>query len=155
MLAVYSGTKAWLSTWSAALGEELKDKGIDVECTNTYFVVRLCLHETCMSRFTHIWRRDFRFPTSPKSVGLRLPLRCPKSMFNPYLPRLVYPVAPCGQDVLMSLPRSGVMLSLTGSWYVFLGLIHSCIYTSCPNYRMSLDGRHTTVATPTISIAIS
>ncbi|KAH8103476.1 3-ketoacyl-CoA reductase [Cristinia sonorae] len=39
MLAVYSGTKSWLSTWSAALGEELKSKNIDVMCTNTYFVV--------------------------------------------------------------------------------------------------------------------
>ncbi|TCD69400.1 hypothetical protein EIP91_007747 [Steccherinum ochraceum] len=39
MLAIYSGTKTWLSTWSAGIGEELKSKGVDVMCTNTYFVV--------------------------------------------------------------------------------------------------------------------
>ncbi|KIL65897.1 hypothetical protein M378DRAFT_186262 [Amanita muscaria Koide BX008] len=39
MLATYSGTKAFLTTFSAALGEEVKQHGIIVEHTNTYFVV--------------------------------------------------------------------------------------------------------------------
>lgn len=39
MLATYAGTKSFLSSFSAALAEEVKDKGIDVECLNTYFVV--------------------------------------------------------------------------------------------------------------------
>lgn len=39
MLATYAGTKSFLSSFSAALAEEVKGKGIDVECLNTYFVV--------------------------------------------------------------------------------------------------------------------
>ncbi|RIA85216.1 hypothetical protein C1645_831105 [Glomus cerebriforme] len=38
-LSVYSASKAFMSTWSAALGAELKSKGIVVENVNTYFVV--------------------------------------------------------------------------------------------------------------------
>lgn len=40
LLAVYSGSKAFLSTWSQALGSELKGTGVEVELLNTYFVVR-------------------------------------------------------------------------------------------------------------------
>ena len=40
MLAVYSGTKAFLATFSAALGEEVKQHNIVVENLNIYFVVR-------------------------------------------------------------------------------------------------------------------
>ncbi len=40
MLATYSGSKAFLSTWTQALGEELKSKGIVVQLVNTFFVVR-------------------------------------------------------------------------------------------------------------------
>jgi len=39
MLATYSGTKAFLSTFSDALGEEVKAHNIIVEHVNTYFVV--------------------------------------------------------------------------------------------------------------------
>jgi len=39
MLAVYSGTKAFLATFSSALGPEVKKHGIVVEHVNTYFVV--------------------------------------------------------------------------------------------------------------------
>ncbi|THH19326.1 hypothetical protein EUX98_g8799 [Antrodiella citrinella] len=70
MLAVYSGTKAWLSTWSAALGEELKDKGIDVQCTNTYFVV---------SNLSKIRRPSLTTPTPNvyvRSVLSKLGLPC-------------------------------------------------------------------------------
>jgi 17beta-estradiol 17-dehydrogenase / very-long-chain 3-oxoacyl-CoA reductase len=41
MLATYSGTKAFLSTWSDALASEVKAKGIVVEHVNTFFVVRI------------------------------------------------------------------------------------------------------------------
>ena len=40
MLAVYSGTKAFLATFSSALGPEVKKHNIVVEHVNTYFVVR-------------------------------------------------------------------------------------------------------------------
>lgn len=39
MLAVYSGTKAFLSKFSDAIGEEVRKDGIVVEHLNTYFVV--------------------------------------------------------------------------------------------------------------------
>lgn len=39
LLAVYSGSKAFLSTWSQALGSELKGTGVHVELLNAYFVV--------------------------------------------------------------------------------------------------------------------
>ncbi|KAF8331357.1 3-ketoacyl-CoA reductase [Cantharellus anzutake] len=39
MLATYSGSKAFLSTWSQALAEELKSRGITVQLINTFFVV--------------------------------------------------------------------------------------------------------------------
>ncbi|KAI8089854.1 uncharacterized protein BX664DRAFT_297861 [Halteromyces radiatus] len=38
-LSVYSAGKAFLATWSQALGTELKSEGIVVELVNTYFVV--------------------------------------------------------------------------------------------------------------------
>lgn len=41
MLAVYSGSKSFLRTWSDSLTAELTPKGITVEHVNTYFVVRL------------------------------------------------------------------------------------------------------------------
>jgi 17beta-estradiol 17-dehydrogenase / very-long-chain 3-oxoacyl-CoA reductase len=40
MLAVYSGSKAFLRTWSDSLAAELTPKGVVVEHVNTYFVVR-------------------------------------------------------------------------------------------------------------------
>ncbi|KAL8286926.1 hypothetical protein RQP46_003932 [Phenoliferia psychrophenolica] len=39
LLAVYSGSKAFLQTWSQALGSELEPSGVTVELLNTYFVV--------------------------------------------------------------------------------------------------------------------
>ncbi|KAF8637980.1 hypothetical protein AX16_010612 [Volvariella volvacea WC 439] len=39
MLATYSGTKAFLATFTSALGEEVKQHNIVVEHVNTYFVV--------------------------------------------------------------------------------------------------------------------
>jgi short-subunit dehydrogenase len=40
MLAVYSGSKAYLRTWSNSLTAELAPKGVVVEHVNTYYVVR-------------------------------------------------------------------------------------------------------------------
>ncbi|KAF0438656.1 NADP-binding protein [Gigaspora margarita] len=39
LLSVYSGSKAFMSQWSQAIGAELKSKGIIVENVNTYYVV--------------------------------------------------------------------------------------------------------------------
>jgi NAD(P)-dependent dehydrogenase (short-subunit alcohol dehydrogenase family) len=40
MLATYSGSKSFVATWSQALAEEYKKKGIVVQLVNTFFVVR-------------------------------------------------------------------------------------------------------------------
>jgi 17beta-estradiol 17-dehydrogenase / very-long-chain 3-oxoacyl-CoA reductase len=39
MLATYSGTKAFIDTFSTALAEEVKKHGVTVQCINPYFVV--------------------------------------------------------------------------------------------------------------------
>jgi 17beta-estradiol 17-dehydrogenase / very-long-chain 3-oxoacyl-CoA reductase len=39
MLATYSGTKAFLATFTSALAEEVKKDNITVKHVNTYFVV--------------------------------------------------------------------------------------------------------------------
>lgn len=39
MLATYAASKQFLASFAAALGAEVKDKGIVVELVNTYFVV--------------------------------------------------------------------------------------------------------------------
>ncbi|TIA89568.1 hypothetical protein E3P99_02029 [Wallemia hederae] len=39
LLATYTGSKSFLLSWSQALGEEVKSKGVTVELVNTYFVV--------------------------------------------------------------------------------------------------------------------
>ncbi|GAA5952878.1 hypothetical protein JCM21900_004251 [Sporobolomyces salmonicolor] len=54
LLAVYSGSKAFLSTWSQALGSELKGTGVEVELLNTYFVV---------SKLSKIRRSSWMIPT--------------------------------------------------------------------------------------------
>jgi len=57
MLATYSGTKAFVSTFSDALAEEVKGHGIVVEHLNTYFVV---------SKMSNIKRPSLFVPT-PKA----------------------------------------------------------------------------------------
>ncbi|KAJ7125009.1 3-ketoacyl-CoA reductase [Mycena epipterygia] len=57
MLATYSGTKAFLATFSAALDEEVRGTGVVVEHVNTYFVV---------SKLSKIRRASALIPT-PKT----------------------------------------------------------------------------------------
>ncbi|BGP53006.1 hypothetical protein JCM8202_004090 [Rhodotorula sphaerocarpa] len=54
LLAVYSGSKAFVSTWSQALGSELKGTGVEVELLNTYFVV---------SKLSKIRKSSWMIPT--------------------------------------------------------------------------------------------
>ena len=51
MLAPYAASKAFLASFNAALAEEVKGKGIDVECTNTYFVVRIIIDSALSTRW--------------------------------------------------------------------------------------------------------
>lgn len=39
MLSAYAGSKSFLSSFTGSLAEEVRGKGVDVECVNTYFVV--------------------------------------------------------------------------------------------------------------------
>ncbi|KAJ7647539.1 3-ketoacyl-CoA reductase [Roridomyces roridus] len=70
MLATYSGTKAFLSTFSAALDEEVRRKGIVVEHVNTYFVT---------SKLSKIRRPSMLIPTPKafvRSVLSKIGLPC-------------------------------------------------------------------------------
>lgn len=58
-LSVYSASKAFLSTWSQALGMEVAKDGIIVEHLNTYFVV---------SAMSKIKRASLLIPTSKDYV---------------------------------------------------------------------------------------
>jgi NAD(P)-dependent dehydrogenase (short-subunit alcohol dehydrogenase family) len=62
MLATYSGSKAFLASWTQALADEYKSKGIMVQLVNTYFVV--CSF-TC-----RVFPPDlgYRFPKCPRFV---------------------------------------------------------------------------------------
>jgi len=65
MLATYSGTKAFLSTFSSAIGEEVRKHNIVVEHVNTYFVVRLLSHHRS-------WVVTlFRYPSFRRFASLR------------------------------------------------------------------------------------
>ncbi|GAA5988846.1 hypothetical protein JCM11641_005040 [Rhodosporidiobolus odoratus] len=57
LLAVYSASKAFLSTFSQSLGSELKGTGVEVELLNTYFVV---------SKLSKIRKSSWMIPT-PKT----------------------------------------------------------------------------------------
>lgn len=65
MLATYSGSKAFITTFSAALGEEVKKHGIIVENVNTYFVV--CA-PPAKSSFT-VLTRNHRSRSCPRSAS--------------------------------------------------------------------------------------
>jgi 17beta-estradiol 17-dehydrogenase / very-long-chain 3-oxoacyl-CoA reductase len=74
LLAVYSGSKAFVSTWSQALGSELEGSGITVELLNTYFVVsvvfcvilhmnQLILGNNQVSKLSKIRKSSWMIPT--------------------------------------------------------------------------------------------
>ncbi|KAG8930792.1 hypothetical protein FRC03_009791 [Tulasnella sp. 419] len=70
MLAVYSGAKSFLSTWSQALADEYKGQGITVQLVNTYFVV---------SSMSKIRKANVMVPTPKayvKSVLSKIGLPC-------------------------------------------------------------------------------
>jgi 17beta-estradiol 17-dehydrogenase / very-long-chain 3-oxoacyl-CoA reductase len=68
MLATYSGSKAFLSTWSQALAEEYKSKGITVQLVTAFFVVSPLWMSTVKLSLT-----NFRYPTCPKLVDRLCP----------------------------------------------------------------------------------
>ncbi|ORY85366.1 hypothetical protein BCR35DRAFT_302841 [Leucosporidium creatinivorum] len=54
LLAVYSGSKAFLSSWSQALGSELEGTGVHVELLNAYFIT---------SKLSKIRKSSWMIPT--------------------------------------------------------------------------------------------
>ncbi|KAF9650124.1 NAD(P)-binding protein [Thelephora ganbajun] len=63
MLATYSGTKAFIDTFSTALAEEVKKHGITVQCINPYFVV---------SKMSKIRKPSIMIPTAAAFVRASL-----------------------------------------------------------------------------------
>jgi len=74
MLAVYSGSKAFLRTWSDALAAELATKGVLVEHANTYFVT------SGMSKI----RRASLFITSARSFVRSVLAKLAPGTITPY-----------------------------------------------------------------------
>ncbi|KAI9439031.1 3-ketoacyl-CoA reductase [Lactarius indigo] len=74
MLAVYSGSKAFLRTWSDALSAELTPKGITVEHVNTYFVT------SAMSKI----RRPSLFIPTPKAFVRSVLAKLAPGTVTPY-----------------------------------------------------------------------
>lgn len=86
MLATYSGTKAFLATFTSALAEEVRKDNIVVEHLNTYFVVReprsvYCVdlvHSFFYVRSLNSPRSASRLPSFPHQRHT-LVLCCPRS----------------------------------------------------------------------------
>ncbi|KAH8981107.1 3-ketoacyl-CoA reductase [Lactarius hatsudake] len=74
MLAVYSGSKAFLRTWSDALSAELTPKGVTVEHVNTYFVT------SAMSKI----RRPSLFIPTPKAFVRSVLAKLAPGTVTPY-----------------------------------------------------------------------
>lgn len=72
LLAVYSGSKSFVKTWSQALGSELKGTGVEVECLNTYFVV---------SKLSKISRSSWMIPQPSTYVRELIFFRCFEPLF--------------------------------------------------------------------------
>lgn len=63
LLATYSGSKAFLQTWSTSLGSELKPHGVHVQCVQSYLVT---------SAMSKIRRASVTIPTPKKFVRAAL-----------------------------------------------------------------------------------
>ncbi|KAH9979801.1 3-ketoacyl-CoA reductase [Russula compacta] len=74
MLAVYSGSKAFLRTWSEALAAELGPKGVLVEHVNTYYVT------SAMSKI----RRASLFVPTPKTFVRTVLAKLAPGTITPY-----------------------------------------------------------------------
>ncbi|KAL2314784.1 Very-long-chain 3-oxoacyl-CoA reductase [Schizosaccharomyces pombe] len=76
-LSTYAGSKAFLSNWSASLGEEVKKQGIDVWCFNSYLVV---------SAMSKVRRPTLTIPSPKKFVRAALSsIGLQRGGTNPYI----------------------------------------------------------------------
>ncbi len=135
MLSTYAGTKAFVSSFSGSLAEEVRDKGIDVECVNTYFVVRFPrsfpVHGCHLRGFERRSRICRRSAAQAHSSRCRRPLSAASSRSSPY--RAVR----SGRIVPASSPLTGAMRCSTTSWcapgpatvvVALLLLMIACVY---------------------------
>jgi hypothetical protein len=127
MLAVYSGSKAFLRTWSDALTAELTPKGITVEHANTYFVVRL-LSLLFSSRTTlNASVRSCRLRPCLKFVAHRCSFRPQKSS-----------CAPCSRrSPRVPARRTGAMRWLARPWR---SCAPKCFWHTCIHCRRTQGG---------------
>ncbi|RKP10556.1 hypothetical protein THASP1DRAFT_12675, partial [Thamnocephalis sphaerospora] len=86
LLSIYSGTKAFVRSWSQALGAELAGQGIVVECLDAYFIV---------SNMSKVRRASYMIPTADtyvkqvlKRIGLLGGAGVPYAS-SPYLPHAI------------------------------------------------------------------
>jgi 17beta-estradiol 17-dehydrogenase / very-long-chain 3-oxoacyl-CoA reductase len=70
MLAVYSGSKAFLATFSSALAAEVKQHNITVEHLNTFFVASVSPLGSPASPSTLTDIYGCRSPSCPRPVSL-------------------------------------------------------------------------------------
>ncbi|KAG0231111.1 hypothetical protein B0O80DRAFT_396640 [Mortierella sp. GBAus27b] len=95
-LSVYSGSKAFLSSWTQAIGAELAPKGIHVQNVNTYFVV---------SAMSKVRRANFLIPYPKpyvRSVLGQIGISGGASTPNTSTPFLSHALANWGIDNLFS-----------------------------------------------------
>jgi 17beta-estradiol 17-dehydrogenase / very-long-chain 3-oxoacyl-CoA reductase len=124
MLTVYSGTKAFLRTWSESLAAELGPKGVLVEHANTYFVVRLlsslsvlpeltcpppfcCLFLSQTSAMSKIRRPSLFIPT-PKAYVRAVLAKIAPGTITPYWTHALF-------SAVLSLVPSKMLLAYTHS----------------------------------------
>ena len=77
LLQTYSASKAFLKTWSISLASEVRQKGVDVQLLNTYFVV------SNMSKFK---RPTTLIPTPKTYVAAALKTAGQSDFATPYAP---------------------------------------------------------------------
>lgn len=131
MLATYSGSKAFLASFITAIAEEVKGKGVDVECLNTYFVVCAKHLYKLLTKYILTSTRSLKY----RKYAMRVPwfllqkisYALPLAKFVPkhsktqtrfidqiFLIRLGLRVARSVPVVPISVPRTGVMLCSIG-----------------------------------------
>ena len=139
MLSTYSGTKAFLSSFTGALNEEVRGRGVDVECVNTYFVVRPVLSHPASARD----RSPLPSPLPPRrsrtcrrSAARARSSPRPRRSSTACSRRSRSRAARCGRSAPASSRPSGATPSWTTSW---------CVASRAPSFR------RLTVGTPSLA----
>ena len=89
MLSTYAGTKSFVSSFTGSLAEEVRGKGVDVECVNTYFVV--CSPILCTSRLVVLTSVQVSNMSKIRRASALIPM--PKAFVRSVLSKITLP---CG-----------------------------------------------------------